>query len=378
MRGRARDLPPDRERAGGGARARHRPPRSQARQHLPAVPAGRAPAEPTSSCSTSGSPSCKATARPANQTRTGQLLGTPLYMSPEQCRGARLVDSRTDIYSLGCIMFEIFCGRPPFVEPGLGDLMIAQVTQPPPDPVQFSPGLPPAIRQLLLRCLEKEPADRPTVKVLLATLDAAGAREVVRLKTPVQTAGLTTPVAPVRSPIEETTPAPSASMATPANRPARLSGRSARHAWRGGVAAPGRRPIPGDPASDDAGRPGDRGGRPACGPQAPEADRARHIGAGGCGGPCRRCPAPAGPRRARARGRRGGHGARAGGGAHSSRARRGGADARAASPARDGGHHADRGAGRGNHSPRWPAGLRSRRRSARWRDAPDHSRGGGA
>ena len=136
-------------------------------------------------------------------------------MSPEQCRGARLVDSRSDIYSLGCIMFEIFCWRPPFVEPGLGDLMIAQVTQPPPDPVQFSPGLPPAIRQLLLRCLGKEPADRPTVKVLLATLDAAGAREVVRLKTPVQTAGLATPVEPVRSPIEETMPAPSASMATP-------------------------------------------------------------------------------------------------------------------------------------------------------------------
>ena len=97
--------------------------------------------------------------------------------------------------------------------------MIAQVTQPPPDPVQFSPGLPPAIRQLLLRCLEKEPADRPTVKVLLATLDGAGAREVVRLKTPVETAGLATPGAPVRSPIEETMPAPSASMPTPAGRP---------------------------------------------------------------------------------------------------------------------------------------------------------------
>ena len=97
--------------------------------------------------------------------------------------------------------------------------MIAHVTQPPPDPFQFASGLPSAIRQLLLQCLEKEPADRPTVAALAATLEAAGARDVVRLKAPVQTAGLATPVAPVRSPVEETVPAPIASMATPASRP---------------------------------------------------------------------------------------------------------------------------------------------------------------
>ena len=48
------------------------------------------------------------------KTRTGQLLGTPLYMSPEQCRGARSVDHRSDVYSLGCIMYELFCGVPPY------------------------------------------------------------------------------------------------------------------------------------------------------------------------------------------------------------------------------------------------------------------------
>ena len=186
------------------------------------VPAGRAPAEPIVKLLDFGIAKLQGDGEAGNQTRTGQLLGTPLYMSPEQCRGARLVDSRTDIYALGCIMFEIFCWRPPFVEPGLGDLMIAHVTQPPPDPVQFAPGLPPAIRKLLLRCLEKEPADRPTVNVLAATLEAAGARDVVRLKAPVQTPELATPVTPVRSPIAQIAPAPIASIATPAGRPGAL------------------------------------------------------------------------------------------------------------------------------------------------------------
>ncbi len=185
------------------------------------VAAGRAPAEPIVKLLDFGIAKLQGDGEAGSQTRTGQLLGTPLYMSPEQCRGARLVDSRADVYALGCIMFEILCGRPPFVEAGLGDLMIAHVTRPPPDPLQFAAGLPPAIRQLLLRCLEKEPADRPTVTGLAATLEAAGARDVVRLKAPVQTAGLATPVAPVRSPVEETVPAPIASMATPAFRPER-------------------------------------------------------------------------------------------------------------------------------------------------------------
>ena len=183
------------------------------------VAAGRPPVEPIVKLLDFGIAKLQGDGEAANQTRTGQLLGTPLYMSPEQCRGARLVDSRSDIYSLGCIMFEIFCGRPPFVAPGLGDLMIAHVTQPPPDPLEFAAGLPPAVRQLLLRCLKKEPADRPTVNVLAAALEAAGAPDIVRLQMPVQTAGLATPAAPVRSPVEETVPAPIASMATPAARP---------------------------------------------------------------------------------------------------------------------------------------------------------------
>ena len=177
------------------------------------VPTSRAPAEPIVKLLDFGIAKLQGTGEAGTHTRTGQMLGTPLYMSPEQCRGARQVDSRSDIYSLGCIMFEMFCGRPPFVAEGLGDLVIAHVSQPPPDPLEFAPGLAPGIREMLLRCLAKEPADRPTVDDLTASLDAAGAREVVRLAVPVKTTEPAVAIpARVRSPVEPTVPEPAGSM----------------------------------------------------------------------------------------------------------------------------------------------------------------------
>jgi tRNA A-37 threonylcarbamoyl transferase component Bud32 len=98
----------------------------------------------------------------AAQTRTGALIGTPSYMSPEQCRGgSKAIDGRSDVYSLGCILYEALCGRPPFIRDGVGELIVAHVAEMPDDPRSLVPGLPSALGDLVMRMLAKNPNDRP-------------------------------------------------------------------------------------------------------------------------------------------------------------------------------------------------------------------------
>jgi eukaryotic-like serine/threonine-protein kinase len=94
------------------------------------------------------------------RTRTGSVMGTPAYMSPEQCRGTREIDHRTDIYALGVIMFEMLCGRPPFVSEGFGEIIHLHISAPPPSPRTINAAVPEDLERLILWCLAKEPAER--------------------------------------------------------------------------------------------------------------------------------------------------------------------------------------------------------------------------
>jgi serine/threonine protein kinase len=95
------------------------------------------------------------------QTRTGSLLGTPLYMSPEQCRGAGHIDHRSDIYSLGCMTYQLLAGSPPFVREGAGELIFAHIAEDVPDLSLLVTSIPPELGILVNAMLEKEPDRRP-------------------------------------------------------------------------------------------------------------------------------------------------------------------------------------------------------------------------
>jgi serine/threonine protein kinase len=94
-------------------------------------------------------------------TRTGMVLGTPRYIAPEQCGGVTAVDHRADVYSLGCILFEMLCGRPPFEHDGFRALLVAHMFQPPPLASTLAPEIPPWLDDLIARMLAKQPDCRP-------------------------------------------------------------------------------------------------------------------------------------------------------------------------------------------------------------------------
>jgi eukaryotic-like serine/threonine-protein kinase len=100
-------------------------------------------------------------ARVRSQTAASpSAAGTPLYMSPEQARGAEL-DERSDIYAAGVLMFELFTGRPPFTSPDLLEVLRMHQHDRPPNPRLLRPDLPEALGRIILACLEKSHLQRP-------------------------------------------------------------------------------------------------------------------------------------------------------------------------------------------------------------------------
>ncbi|HJT88752.1 MAG TPA: tetratricopeptide repeat protein, partial [Bryobacteraceae bacterium] len=111
-------------------------------------------------------------------TRTGQILGTPRYMSPEQVE-AKDVDHRSDLYSLGLILYEMATDELPFRGESTLQLMYQRVAEPPKDPRTARPDLPAYLANIILKCLEKDPAKRyQSAREILADLEAEHAPPV--------------------------------------------------------------------------------------------------------------------------------------------------------------------------------------------------------
>src|SRR5258706_6009325 len=118
----------------------------------------------------------KLSAEPSDgeMTLTGILIGTPHYMSPEQCRAEGQVDHRSDIYSIACVMFKLITGRSLFGA-GSGDVIASHLREPPPFAAALVPDLPDMIDLILQRCLKKDPAQR--FQSMMELADALGQAE---------------------------------------------------------------------------------------------------------------------------------------------------------------------------------------------------------
>ena len=120
-------------------------------------------------------------AEDAGLTNSGIVLGTADYLSPEQARGETLTAS-SDLYSLGVVMFEMLTGRPPFVGPTAVSIAMQHASANPPPLRQFNPSVPPALEQLVLRTLPKEPEDRFSSAAEMQQALRNCAREISRTK----------------------------------------------------------------------------------------------------------------------------------------------------------------------------------------------------
>ncbi len=137
-----------------------------------------------------------------NLTATGSILGTPNYMSPEQARGGRELDGRSDLFSLGCMLHECLAGEKPFRGDSVTAVLMKILTEEPPPLDCQKTGLPPALAPVVKRALAKNSAERyGTGRELLEALRAAAASAPTVVEAPTlggATLGPSAPLPPTR------------------------------------------------------------------------------------------------------------------------------------------------------------------------------------
>ena len=122
-------------------------------------------------------------------TATGTAIGTPAYMSPEQCAGDKNLDGRSDLYSLGAVAYYALTGQPVFDGPSTPSIMMKHVTETPEPMNRYRPGIPEDLDRIVMRLLQKDPADRfRNGRELISALDGAPV-EPVPQKTQMPTLG---------------------------------------------------------------------------------------------------------------------------------------------------------------------------------------------
>jgi beta-lactam-binding protein with PASTA domain len=132
----------------------------------------------------------------SDMTETGSVMGTAQYLSPEQAQG-RPVDARSDLYSIGIVLYELLTGTVPFDAESPVTVALKQVSEPPVPPMDRNPSVPPALDAVVMRALEKDPANRyPNADAFIEALLAARAKPQEILAPP-------PPVVPIEEELEE-------------------------------------------------------------------------------------------------------------------------------------------------------------------------------